>query len=380
MKVLHVVPTLTKKADGVSVFVKNLANNTFNKVSDLRIATLENEFEVNNYPILNFKRDTLFFRLGISLKLKKWCKLNNGNFNIVHNHGLWMMPNIYVALLLKNKSTKLIISPHGALSDWAFKRNNFVKKIFWLLFQKKVLQKASVFHATSIQEYNDIRRHGFIQPICIIPIGIDLSDFPEKKIVESKEFLYLARIHPVKGIDTLLHAWKILENDNKYWSLRIVGPDTDSYSKKMKKLAINLNLKRVYFNGPLYDTYKVSAYQNAEVYILPTRSENFGLTVLESLASNTPVIVTKAAPWYDIEESSAGWWIEEGITPLVNALKKIMTLDTFELYKMGSNGRLLAEQKFSWEIISNDFVKVYNWLINNDIRPSSIRTSTKYEK
>jgi glycosyltransferase involved in cell wall biosynthesis len=105
---------------------------------------------------------------------------------------------------------------------------------------------------------------------------------------------------------------------------------------------------------------------------LPTNSENFGLTVLESLACSTPVIVTKAAPWSDLESYNAGWWIENGLEPLVEKLSDALSKNEIELKLMGKNGRKLVEDKFVWDKVSNDFFDVYSWLDNNISLPDSV--------
>ena len=372
LKILHIVPTLTKNPDGVSVFVKKIADFTFSHLQKLVIVTLENDFiEEGRFDIFSFKRNNFLYKFGISSPMKLWIKNNINYYRIIHNHGLWMMPNVYFRNLISNKQ-KLIISPHGALSQWAFKRSWHKKILFWTFFQKYTLNKATIFHATSFEEYSDIRRHGFKQPVFIIPIGIDLKLIPETKVEKKQQVLFLARIHPVKGLETLIHAWKILGTKTNSWELKIVGPLDNYYAKKMKALSQKLELKNVVFSGPLYGVDKFHAYMESQLYVLPTNSENFGLTVLESLACSTPVIVTKAAPWSDLETYNAGWWIENGLDPLVEKLSEALTINEIKLKVMGKNGRKLVEDKFVWEKVSNDFFDVYSWLDSNASIPNSV--------
>ena len=111
-----------------------------------------------------------------------------------------------------------------------------------------------------------------------------------------RQLFFLGRIHPIKGINNLLRAWQVVEHRFPDWDLLIVGPDNAGYMDEMQALAAHLRLERVAFGGPLYGEEKLRAYQAASLFVLPTHSENFGMTVAEALAAGTPAIVTQGAP------------------------------------------------------------------------------------
>ena len=100
----------------------------------------------------------------------------------IHNHRLWMMPNVYPGLVARKHNVPLVISPRGTLSEWAFQHGSVVKRLFWPLVQKPALTATSCFHATAESEYKDIRRMGFRQPVAIIPNGIDIPAFARKHL------------------------------------------------------------------------------------------------------------------------------------------------------------------------------------------------------
>ena len=376
INILHVVPTLSQAADGVASFVRDVAESLNATGANSRVAALdwapmnESPSYLSTFPLGWGPR-----RLGVSPQMHKWLKVEADMkaVDILHNHGLWMMPNVYAGDVCKKNNCRLMVSPHGAMSSWSMSRSHFVKKIFWRLFQEDALKVASCFHATSESEYQDIRRLGFRQPVCILPCGVSVPVLKPKQAGSRRQLLYLARIHPIKGVDILLQAWQLVENKFPDWDLVVAGPDNGGYLTEMQMLAKKLDLKRVAFQGPLYGDEKLRAYQNAELYVLPTHSENFGITVAEALAAGTPAIVTHGAPWAGLAEHGAGWWIDVGVDPLIACLEQALSTSPRVLKEMGQAGHVWMKRDFSWERISAQFLVTYRWLIDGGAAPPWIR-------
>lgn len=134
-----------------------------------------------------------------------------------------------------------------------------------------------------------------------------------------------------------------------------------------------LGLARVSIEGPVYGDAKIAAYHNADVFVLPTLNENFGLTVAEALAAGTPAIVTKGAPWSGLESEGCGWWIDHGIEPLAAALEHAMAFPREGLKAMGVRGRAWMARDFSWDRVAHDMLNVYRWLVEGGKPPPGIR-------
>lgn len=377
INVIHIVPTITQEADGVADVVRNLCecmNNT--TIGSCRLVTLDRTGSADfpNY-VKAFPLSWGPPRLGRSLKMKYW--INNetqiGKINIIHSHGLWMMPNVYASKRMAS-GTYLIASPHGMLSSWSLKRNFILKFFFWWLFQLSALKLTACIHATSEMEYQDIRKLGFKQPVCIIPCGVNMPAFIQNKAGPQRQLLFLSRMHPKKGVNILLEAWSEVEEIFPGWDLILVGPDNDGYLEEMKMLASKLRIKRAYFKGALFGKSKLQAYRDASLYVLPTHSENFGITVAEALAAGTPAIVTNGAPWAGLKTEGAGWSIEIGVAPLVFCLKDALSRSPEELNSMGKIGYEWMKRDFSWEEISSQFLITYEWIINGGEAPSWVKT------
>jgi glycosyltransferase involved in cell wall biosynthesis len=177
----------------------------------------------------------------------KWLfnSARNSRIDLMHNHSLWMMPNVYSCNAVKGTDIPLVVSPHGTLSDWAMNSGSKVKKLFRPLLQRPALAATSCFHATSESECADIRRMGFDQPVAVMPNGIELPELPRTGRGNERTWLFLGRIHPIKGLDMLLSGWAALQNRFPEWKLRIVGPDNGGHRAEMEKLASRLGLKRI---------------------------------------------------------------------------------------------------------------------------------------
>src|SRR5262249_49519240 len=145
-----------------------------------------------------------------------------------------------------------------------------------------------------------IRGAGLTNPIAVIPNGIELQQ-EMQELPETESYrrivLSLGRIHPKKGLPQLLHSWAAVESDHPDWSLRIIGPSEAGHADELHSIALALGLARVEIRGAVFDEAKWRAYRAADVCVMPTLNENFGLTVAEALAAGTPVITTKGAPW-----------------------------------------------------------------------------------
>jgi glycosyltransferase involved in cell wall biosynthesis len=247
-----------------------------------------------------------------------------------------------------------------------------LKKIFWNIYQKSAISDAACFHATSENEYEDIRRLGFKQPISIIPCGVNVDSVVQTKIDKRKRLFFLGRIHPVKGVDILLKAWSCVQNRFPDWDLYLAGPDNDGYLAEMQLLSKKLNLQRIYFCGPMYGEEKLEGYRNASIYVLPTHSENFGITVAEALAAGVPAIVSKGAPWHEIVAKDAGWWVDVGVEPLVACLLQALSTSEQRLQEMGKAGHDWMLRDFSWKSVSEKFLDTYRWVICGGVPPHHV--------
>ncbi|MGB8363058.1 MAG: glycosyltransferase [Rhizomicrobium sp.] len=294
--------------------------------------------------------------------------------DLIHNHGLWLMPNIVAGREAARARKPLVLSPRGMLSPAALAYSRMKKRAVWSLLQGPAVRSAACIHATSEQEYHELRALGLVNPIAVIPNGIDLPDLAALPSTKAERIvLSLGRIHPKKALDRLLRAWAALEPDNPTWRLRIAGPGEGGHDDKLRALAESLGLKRASIENPVYGDAKLMAYRDADLFVLPTLNENFGLTVAEALAAGTPAISTKGAPWSGLESEGCGWWIDHGVEPLTAALNVALMMPREELSSMGAKGRAWVARDFSWDSVAGNMKDVYSWLAERTPPPPTVR-------
>ena len=376
------MPAITEEASGPSYSVVRLCESLINQDQEVTLAALD-WAPISSPPLFlkSFQMGWGPRRLGISTAMKHWLDLQvQGNsVDIIHNHGMWQMNALYPGWAASKGRVNLVVSPRGAFSKWAMQNGSVIKKVFWPLLQRPAFKNVTCFHATAVSEYEDIRRLGFSQPVAIIPNGIDIPILSPRQPDVFKTLLFLGRIHPKKGLDLLLPAWRAIQNRYPDWCLVIAGNDEGYYGKsgyleEMQLLVKKLDIERVRFVGALYGKEKTQAYRNAKLFILPTYSENFGMTVAEALAVGTPAIVSKGAPWEGLVKNGAGWWIDIGVEPLIACLDDALMRSPIELEQMGVNGLEWMTKDFAWPQLGSQMVATYQWLLNkSQPTPSWVR-------
>lgn len=374
-EIVHTTATIDGAAGGPSYSVPRLCEELVNN-ADVPLSLLCLRSGNVTYPrwAKNFRYGPGPWRLGRSPEMYRWLKekASSGELGIIHTHGMWMMPNIYAGWVARRYRIPFIVAPRGTLSEYSMASGSKVKRLFWPLVQRPVLEAVTCFHATCEAEVLDIRRLGFRQPVAIIPNGIDLPDRRGTYSGKFRSVLYLGRIHPEKGVESLIRAWAIIEQEAPGWMLRVVGFGDPGYVEYIKRLTQELNIERCEFVGPLYGDAKMRAYQECDLYALFSLGDNFAMTVAEALAVGRPVISTKGAPWQGLVTRRAGWWVDGSVDAFAGALKAAVSTPRDELLEMGERGRQWMLEEFSWFRIGRDMKSLYQWILLGGKLPSFV--------
>lgn len=375
----HVVPSIAEEASGPSYSVPALAMATAELGRSVTIHTsrtrelANKDVAVDIFPHWMVGKPLLqsvHYAPGLRRKMRA---LPQGT--IVHGHGLWLIPNVVSAAAGAREGIKVVHAPRGMLGAGALRFSSYRKKLFWHALQKRAVAHVDCWHATSEKEIADIRDFGLKQPIALVPNGIDvppeaeLSSEPRRKTV-----LFLGRIHPKKGINTLLKAWAELEALFPDWQLDIAGPADNEYGAEYRQFIADHGLQRARLIGPLYGDAKGAAYSASSLFVLPTLDENFGLTVAEALVRETPAIVSHGAPWEGLTQHDCGWWHPIGEAPLRDALSQAMSTSVDELRHKGENGRQWISDEFGWPGLAARMDQVYDWLSERGDQPDFVVT------
>jgi len=294
--------------------------------------------------------------------------------HILHDHGAWLPSNGAAALVAHQFDIPLVVSTRGMLTSWALNHNRLKKKLAWFVYQKRVLRQAALFHVTSTEERHRLRELGFDQPAALIPNGVQIPDSVQTGKPEDSrcQALFLSRLHPKKGLPMLIEAWAKVRPDG--WKLTLVGPSENGHRGELEEQVRRNKLSDVVtFTGPVSDEEKWSFYRSADLFVLPTYSENFGIVVAESLASEVPVLTTTGTPWKELETHECGWWVDPNAEALTDALKEAMDLSAEERHEMGRRGRTLVEKRYSWQGVAEQMRMAYHWLLTSGALPSCIQ-------
>ena len=303
------------------------------------------------------------------------------NFEIVHQHGLWLYPSIAVSRWRRRYRRPVVISTQGMLEPWAINNSRPKKALATCLFERRNLQQASCLHC-SPAEVEGIRRFGLRTPIAVLPNGADLAhkhvrrDRPEWLPDDGRRtLLFLGRLHPKKGIRETLDAWAILKESApelaRRWRLVVAGWDDGGHAEFLTAHArVNGLSKDVIFPGPLFNEAKDAVLAYADAFILASYSEGSPIAVLEAWSFALPVFMTRQCNLAEGFAAKAAVEITSDPRELSTTL--IRHLESSELDQIGIRGRELLLHKFSWSAIGSDLLNVYKWLAYDCDRPACV--------
>ena len=234
------------------------------------------------------------------------------------------------------------------LEPWIMKRHYWTKKFpASLLFQKRGIQIANVIHATAESEKHNLTQLGWNNNIEVIPNCVEIDKITMKESwIRNKNILFLSRVHIKKGINFLIEATANLKTELQGYTINIAGEGEESYINELKQLASKLGVENlIHFIGGVYGDKKWELFKKADLFVLPTHSENFGIVVAEALACGTPVITTQGTPWQELESYHCGWWTEIGTEATTKALKEFLQCTETQLEQIGKKWKKINRRK-----------------------------------
>lgn len=289
--------------------------------------------------------------------------------DIIHDHGLWLRSNHRSARLGRHQRVPRVVSPRGMLEPWCLKHHQLRKQVAWRLYQRRDLRSSCALHATSSAESDQFRKLGFRQPVISLPNGVTLptTDDYQPKLdrqnpSDRKTVLFLSRLHPVKNVHSLIEAWSNVACDA--WQLRIVGSGDAGYRRELARLIRQRQLAaHVSLEDAIHSHEKWQLFTDADVVVLPSFSENFGIVVAEALGMGTPVIVTTGMPWDGVIQRECGWQVAPTVEGLTTGLRAATGTSLSERKEMGRRGRNWVRHEYSWHDIGRRMLTAYDWML-----------------
>lgn len=369
MRIAHVTSELCRRSAGLGVAVAAISGMTAVEGNEVRVFGLSSvdwtsgdSAAWTGAPVTAY--ETAPWSGPIRYAPGMIDELMEFDADVVHLHGLWTYPSIATYRWHRRTGGAYIVSAHGMLMPASLSYKAGRKALARRLFQDEVLRAATVLHATSADEAAAYANLGFRGRTEQIPLGIAMVARPDvSRDRERRRVLFLGRLHHQKGLDWLIKAWTAVERDFPDWSLSIAGPPDASFVNGMKALRKSATGTRVSFLGPVYGDVKFRYLAESDLLVMPSRSENFGLSAAEALMMEVPVIATRGAPWAGLAKNDAGWWIAPNSAALETAMRRAMSLPPSELDEMGRNGRRWIERDFSWPVVGAKWQSVYDSLV-----------------
>jgi glycosyltransferase involved in cell wall biosynthesis len=369
MKIAQVVPSIEARHGGPSRSVRALAG-ALAAGADVDLLTTEpatDSVETEGRLVLRRFPRQWPQDLVASGPLRR--HLLAGGHDLIHHHSLWLRSLHYAAEASRRSDAPLVISPRGMMTAWAWRHRRWKKILARHLIHPGAFEHAAGWHATSPAEVQDIRRLGFTQPVCLAPNGVEI---PGAAAIESarrhwldrcpalgarKVALFYSRFHAKKRVLELIELWAAQATGD--WLLLVVGIPEDYNVGILRKKVDSLNAgTRIEVQD---GTDAPPPYPVATLYLLPTHSENFGLTVAEALAHGLPVITTDGTPWQELEVRQAGRCVDW--PGFQSAMLDLLRESPAELARRGAIGRTWMQQEFSWAGAAAKLADFYGELI-----------------
>jgi glycosyltransferase involved in cell wall biosynthesis len=323
--------------------------------------------KVHYFPVSTLRRLYLSPALGSRLRRSV------AEFDVVHLHAVFLYPMTAAARAASRAGVPYVVTPRGMLIRDLIRRKSRVVKTAWInLVERTTLARASAVHVTAEVEGEELRALGLPSPgLTCIPNGVDIPrDFAPLSSgpfagLPDRYVLFLSRITWKKGLDRLIAAWQWLPD----MPLVIAGNDEEGYQPQLQDLANSLGVAgRIRFVGPASDAHKWGLYRNAELFVLPSYSENFGNVVAEAMAMGCPVIVTPEVGIASLVESAGAGIVTSGAPEELAAVLRGLLGNPSLRREMGARGAELAGSKLSWSAVAAQVEALYQQMLRTKTR------------
>lgn len=377
MKILHTIHCLNKSWGGPSVCTYQLVkalNQTGTGTDLLSLSSNAEDDCIGTDPFIKYVEYDARTPLGVSRNFKQFLVENISRYDIVHVNTIWLWTTHDAVRVAKKHGMPVVLSLHGMLYPQALQVSRWKKQLALPLFQRNDLRCADVLHATSMAELKSIRDFGLSQPVVVLPNGIEIDAMPpvRQQVNKVRHFGFIGRINRIKNIDTLLGAWAALGDKTSMCKLSIIGSDDEVYENELRQFVVDRHLGNVEFAGFLSGERLAKATRELDYLVLPSKSENFGMVVIEALANGIPVIASTGTPWEELNSHRCGWWIDCTTDTLAKTLAKAIDLQEADRIEMGRNGQMLVERNYTIREIALKFRLLYEWIAGNEPKPSFI--------
>ena len=378
MRLLRIIPSLDVKLGGPQVALLKITPYLEKENFQTTVITLDEQNAkcLKDLPFKTIGLGPVNTKYGYKRGITKIIEKISSNQDCVIIHGIWQYHSFAAWRALNKTNIPYFVYTHGMLDPFYknyFPLKHIKKSIYWHLAEYKVIRDAKAILFTSDKERLLARKsfwlykanekvveYGTQSPPKESEVSKDIFLSEYSHLKNKRILLFLSRIDYKKGLDILIKAFAKISYEDSSLALVIAGPDPVGQKVKLEKLAKIYRIdKKITWTGMLWDDMKWSAYRSAELFCLPSHSENFGIVIAEALACGIPVASTNKVNIYEeILAANAGLISENNLEGFTKLLKSWLSLNGKEKMQIGLNAKRLFNEKFDIERSQSKLIEI----------------------
>jgi glycosyltransferase involved in cell wall biosynthesis len=331
---------------------------------------------------VRYFRCSPFRRYKFSLGLLRWLSDHANEFDLAHIHALFSPISSFSASVARSKKLPYLLRPLGTLDPADLQKKKALKQIYAALLERPNLAGSAAVHFTSPQEAKVSERFGVITQDLVIPLGVNWrknnstdsqasrdAALQNLKIPQQQDVplvLFMSRIDPKKGLDLLFPALERLLAEGLKFHFVLAGgnPQDPDYENRIRTQVQNSSLApHSTIVGFVTGDSKTALLQAADLFVLPSYYENFGIAVAEAMAAGVPVVISDQVHiWEDVKQSEAGWVSACEVSALTDQLRAAIQ-SAPERQRYGANAQTHALKHYSWKAIAQQTIQAYQQIL-----------------
>lgn len=388
LRILHIIPSISLVYGGPSQMVLGFSEALARAGADVTILTtnangdagqppldvpLNQPVAQNGYQIRYFHCSP-FRRYKFSIPLLRWLAQHGSEFDIAHIHALFSPVSSLAATIARSQDLPYLLRPLGTLDPADLQKKRLLKQLYALLLEKPNLAGAAAIHFTAEQEARVSERFGAVTKDIVLPLGVmppnpvvDIAPLLAAWGIPADEtvplLLFMSRLDPKKGLELLVPALEQLLAEGHRFHFVLAGSNSQDpeYEQHIQHRLRTSPLEAVTtLAGFVTDEKKAALLQRADVFVLPSYYENFGIAVAEAMAAGVPVLISNQVYiWQDVQQAEAGWVTDCTVESLTNTLR-IAFSNPADRQQRGINAQAYALKHYSWESIAQRAIQIYH--------------------